>query len=121
MADDCSVVVEHLVRIRLGSPGCRKSFDRQQILCGVWNTVQRSSVMPVLNFLFCDLRLLQRKIWCQPCVRIEAWTKLFATVKKAPRQLDRGQFLGLNALCQFAQRQVNEVFTGHERSSWIIW
>ena len=97
MIDHGRVVIEYLVRIRLGAPCRRKSFDCEQVFCGERNPVQRASVVAALDFLFRCLRLFEGNLRRQEGIGVIARPELLAAIEVDLCQFDGRELLRLNA------------------------
>ena len=113
MVDHGSVVIENLVRVGFGSPGCGYSFDGEEILGSVRDAVQGAAIVPSMNFLFRGMCLFQRQIWSQPRISIQFRAEFLAARKVAFRQFDGRQLLGFDALGQLTDGFVENRFSQH--------
>src|SRR5205823_765778 len=112
----------YLVRIRLGAPCHWKSFDCEQVFCGVRNSVQRAAIVPAPDFLFRCLRLFESNLRGQESVSVVARAELLAAIEIPLGQIDRRELLRFDAFREFAHRQIENLFARHSGcSSGSLW
>src|SRR6266436_2683354 len=113
MFDDGGVVTENLRGVGFRAPRAWQAFYGEEIFCGVGNSVQRATIVAIVNFFFGGLGLGQGDFRSQASVGVVAGTELCAAVEKILRQLHRRKLFRFDALREFRDGQESQFFRGH--------
>src|SRR6266404_2455357 len=89
MIDRGRVVIEYLIGIGLRAPRGRQPLHRKQVLRGVWNPVQWSSIVAAMDLFLRCLCLFEGNFRGQPGVSVKARSEFLAAVEIGLRQIDR--------------------------------
>src|SRR6266403_4510205 len=117
MIDRGRVVIEYLIGIGLRAPRGRQPLHRKQVLRGVWNPVQWSSIVAAMDLFLRCLCLFEGNFRGQPGVSVKAWSEFLAAVEIGLRQIDRRELLCFDAFREFAYREIEKFVARHSGRS----